>query len=169
MSEEINKNSEKKELSFKERMLQFKNKAVDFTNKTIDSSAKKLSESGAVLKSLEDFKEFIDKSKNTSFTNKETWETKFFTKRVIVIFVKKETDFYKDLLALLPVLMTKAWSQGVSIKISEFTEEKYKITEFPSLVVFENKQLLKTISGEENIKKIVKTLNLDINSAIDSF
>jgi hypothetical protein len=37
------------------------------------------------------------------------------------------------------------------------------------MAVFENKKLIKTISGEENIKKIVKTLKLDINNAIDNF
>lgn len=167
MSEENKK--EKNKLSFKEKMLKLKEKAIKFKDETIDSSAKKLAESSMVLKKIENVEKFIEKSKNTSFTSKETLETKIFTKRVIIIFVKKDTDFYKDLLVLLPVLITKTWSQWVSLKISEVSSEKYKIKNFPSLAVFENKQLYKVISWEENIKKIVKNLNLDINKYIDNF
>jgi hypothetical protein len=111
MAGKIKNISEKKELSFKEKMLNFKNKAVAFKEKTIDSSAKKLSESKMVIKTSEDLSEFVKKSENTSIFSKETGEKKVFKKRVIVIFVKKETEFYKDLLTLLPLLITKVWSQ----------------------------------------------------------
>jgi hypothetical protein len=45
--------------------------------------------------------------------------------------------------------------------------EEYNIWEFPALLVFENKQLYKMILWEDNVKKVVKTLDLDINNTID--
>lgn len=148
-----------------------KQKAIKFKNDAISSGAKKLAESSMVIKTKEDLEKIIYKSKNTSFTNKDTGETKEFNKHSIVIFAWKNTDFYKNSLISFPVLMTKSWSQGVAFKMSDLDLKelkKYKISEFPSLVLFSNEKLNKIIVWEENIKNIVKKLDLDIIKAIDN-
>jgi hypothetical protein len=35
------------------------------------------------------------------------------------------------------------------------------------MIVYENKEIYKIISGEENIKKVVKSFSLDINKTIE--
>jgi len=169
------KNFKEKVLKLKDDTVKFSKKVKDntvkFTNKTIDNSAKKLSESSYVIKTKEDLDEIISKSKNTSFTNKDTLETKEFTKHSIIIFSWKDTDFYKDALISLPVLVTKAWSGWVALKMCNLDLKylsEYKITEIPSLVLFTNEKLEKIVNGEKNINSIVKTLNLDIIKAIEN-
>jgi hypothetical protein len=108
----------------------------------------------------------IEKTIPKEFTSKETWEKKVFKKYAVIIFVKKDTDFYKEALIEIPVLATKAWSQNIPLKI---TELEYKwVKEFPSLVVFENKKIYKILSWEENIKKIVKNMDFDIIKLIEN-
>lgn len=159
--------------AFKEKAIKFKNTTVKtatkLKNSTITSAAKKLAESGLVIKTKKDLDIFIDKSKNTRFTNKETWVTSKYTKHTIVIFVEKESEFYKDALVQVPVLAAKAWSSSVSLKMSDLDLKdlkEYNIVETPALALFTNKKLSKLVSWEENIKTIVKTLNLDIIKAI---
>ena len=72
----------------------------------------------------------------------------------------------------LPILLTKAFSQSLQIKMVDTSNEeidlkKYHNEVFPALFIFENKELYKTISGEENVKKVVKTMSLDINKTIE--
>lgn len=150
----------------------FKDKAIKFKNETIDSAAKKLSESSLVIKTKEDLDKHIAKSKNTSFKSNETGETKTFTKHSIVIFVKKDSEFYKDALIQVPVLATKAWSKSTSLKMSDIDEkivlEAYWIVETPCLVLFTDTKVSKLVVWEESIKTIVKTLDLDIIKAIEN-
>ena len=68
---------------------EFKKKALKFKDDVIDKWAKKLAESGLVINSKDDLEKFIEKSKTTSFTSQETWETKTFEKKVIVVFGEK--------------------------------------------------------------------------------
>jgi hypothetical protein len=146
-----------------------KEKAIKFKNDTITSWAKKLSESSMVIKTKEDLEKIISKSKNTEFTPQETWVTKIFEKHSIVIFVKKESDFYKDALIQLPVLATKAFTSSISLKMCDIELSKlwkYKIVKTPTLALFTNEKLFKLIVWEEDIKTIVKTLDLDIIKAI---
>lgn len=148
-----------------------KEKAIKLKNDTIALWAKKLSESELVIKKVEDLEKHISKSKNTSFVSKETWETKNFIKHSIVIFAEKESKFYRDALLQIPILVTKAWGSGVALKMSDIDLKDlktYHISETPSLVLFTNEKLAKTIIWEENIKTIVKTLDLDIIKAIEN-
>ena len=67
------------------------------------------------------------------------------------------------------MLVTKAFSQNINLKLgiksilSKEDEEHYSIKEYPCIVVFENEKWYKTISGNENITKLVKSIDLDIN------
>jgi len=148
-----------------------KEKAIKFKNDAISKSAKKLSESGLVIKKIEDLDKHISKSKNTSFTSKETGETKNYTKYSIVIFAESGSKFYEDALVAVPVLVTKAWTGWIALKMSDIglkELKKYKITETPSLALFSNEKLDRVITWEENIKTIVKTLDLDIIKTIEN-
>jgi len=97
-------------MGFKDKLTSWKNKVVDLKNKAVSSAAKKLSESNLVLKTKEDLNKVIAKSKTTSFTSEETLETKEFIKYSVVIFVKKDSEFYKDALIQIPVLSAKAFA-----------------------------------------------------------
>jgi len=148
-----------------------KEKVLKFKDETITSGAKKLAESSMVIKSKEDLDKLISKSKNTKFTSKETWETKVFIKHSIVIFVEKKSDFYKDALVQVPVLATKAWTSSISLKMCDLDLKDlsdYKITETPTLALFTDEKLSKVVIWEEDIKTIVKTLDLDIIKAIEN-
>lgn len=84
----------------------------------------------------------------------------------------KEQNFFQDMIIALPILLTKAFSQSLQIKMVDISKEdidlkKYHCEVFPALLIFENKELYKTISGEENVKKVVKTMSLDINKTIE--
>lgn len=148
-----------------------KEKAIKFKNNSIASGAKKLSESSLVIKKIEDLEKHISKSKNITFTSKDTWETKTGIKHSIIIFTEKDSDFYKDALVIMPVLMTKAWTSWIALKISDIDLKdlkKYNISKTPSLALFTNEKLVKVITWDENIKTIVKTLDLDIIKAIEN-
>ena len=158
-------------MGFKDKLTSLKNKAIDLKNRAVNSAAKKLSESSLVLKTKEDLDEIIAKSKTTSFTSEETLETKEFIKHSIVIFVKKESEFYKDALIQMPVLATKAFASSITLKMCDLDLKdlsKYKIVETPALALFTNEKLEKLVVWEDNIKTIVKTLDLDIIKAIEN-
>ncbi len=151
---------EEKNLSFKEKMLQLKQKALELKDDLVEKWAEKLANSYLVIKTKEELNKLIEATIPKEFVSKETWEKKIFKKYAIVIFVKKDSDFYKQALLEIPVLATKAWSQNIPLKI---TDLDYKgVKNFPSLVVFENKKVYKILLGEENIKKIVKNVDFDI-------
>jgi hypothetical protein len=123
------------------------------------------------LKSDIELQDFILKSENKNYITKE-WESKIAIKRVLIIFWDSKKDFFKSMLLYLPVLLTKWFYDNLSIKLVDVNNEeidykKYDIEEIPSLVVFENKEIYKVIPWEENIKKVVKSLSLDINETID--
>jgi len=157
---------EEKKLSFKDRMLKLKEKALEIKDDLVEKWAESIAKSSLVLKEKEDLDKIIEKTTPKEFTSKETGEKKVFKKYAVVIFVKKDTDFYKEALIEIPVLATKAWSQNIPLKITELSYKGVK--NFPSLVVFENKKIYKTLEGEENIKKIVKNVDFDIIKQIEN-
>ena len=165
--------AEDTKLSFKDRMLKLKNKAIELKDKAIDSWAKKLTESKFTISTKEELKEIIKSSKTTSFTSKETWETKTYKHKAIILFWEEGSDFFEKALYVFPVIATKAYSQNIKAKLAKSDIEgvklsKYWVKELPSLVVFEEEKLLKVIVWEENILKLVKSMDLDINKQIDS-
>lgn len=159
--------------SLKQKAFMLKDKTLQAGKDAIEYSATKLADSSLTLKSKEDFEVFIQKSKNTSGRDSTTGQEKTYTHRAIAILVDTKSEFFTKMLYALPVLVTKAFSQNMALKLvdkdmkeADFTP--YNITEFPALVVFENTKHIKTLQGEENIQKVVKSLSLDINSTIDS-
>lgn len=149
-----------------------KSKIIETKNKAVVKSAELLWNSSFTIKTLEELNESIKKSKKTTFTNKETWELKEFNKKVIIVFWDENSDFFKESLLIFPILVTKAFYQNTTLKlaktsISWINLEDYKIKEIPSLVMFENEDVKKVIEWRENILKLVKSINLDINSEIE--
>ena len=150
---------------------EMKKKALKFKDDMVESGAKKLAESSMVINKIEDLEEFIKKSETKTFTSKETGVTKKFIKKVIVIFAEKDSDFMKKSLISLPVLVTKAFSQNIPLKMCDIKLEELKdyteIKTFPSLVVFETEKIIDVIEWEEDINKITKSLSIDINKSIE--
>lgn len=150
---------------------EMKKKALKFKDDMIEKGAKKLAQSGLVLNTEDELKLFIEKSKTKTVEIKETGETKTFVKKVIVIFADNKSAFFEKALVQLPVLLAKAFSQNISIKMCDIELEKlkdYGIESQPSLVVFETEKVVKIIDSEVKITKIVKGLSLDIESAIEN-
>lgn len=159
-------------MDFKKLLQTAKDKTKEYSEKAVDFSSKKLSESSLTLKKSEDVQKIILASENKNFKNEETWEEKTFTKHSIIIFGDEKSDFFKEALYILPVLATKGFTKNTPVKlawnnIEAFDYKKYGIQEFPSLVLFENKEVKKVITGKENILKLVKTWNFDINELVE--
>ena len=149
---------------------ELKKKAIKFGNDMVETWAKKLAESSMVINKIEDLEKFIEKSKTKSFTSSETGITKEFIKKVIVIFAEKDSSFMKKSLVWLPVLITKAFSQNIPLKMCDIKLEdlkKYDIKKLPTLVVFETEKIIDIIEWEEDINKITKSLSIDINKSIE--
>lgn len=153
--------------NLKEKMLWLKDKAIKITNETIEKWAEAIQNSSFTLSDLEWIEKFIWKSKNyyNDVMKKE------ISKRVIVIFAQKWSDFFKKALYILPVVYTKSWTRNIEIKIADAWVEwldlsKYNVITLPSLVLFENEKVLKLVAGEEKINKIVTGLTLDIEKTV---
>ena len=149
---------------------ELKKKAIKFGNDMVETWAKKLAESSMVINKIEDLEKFIEKSKTKSFTSSETGVTKEFIKKVIVIFAEKDSSFMKKSLVWLPVLITKAFSQNIPLKMCDIKLEelkKYDIKKLPTLVVFETEKIIDVVEWEEDINKITKSLSIDINKSIE--
>lgn len=145
-------------------------------NEAMEFSAKKIAESWnfSILKK-EDLDELIEKSETTEFQNKETWEVKYFKHKSVLVIVDEKTDFYKKISLLFPVLKTKAFSENIKIMLSKTEVEgvdykaQFEISEFPSLLVFENKEVSKIIIWEENIEKIAKSVKISLEEEFEKF
>lgn len=149
-----------------------KQKAIDMWKKAIDMWTEKLAGSNFTIDTISELEEFIKTSKTTTFIT-QTWEEKIYKHKSLAIFVDEKTDFFKKLLYMFPVLLTKSFSQNMKIKLVKTSTEwlvltNYRISEIPSLVIFEEEKFLRTISWEENILKLVKSLDLDINKQIEN-
>lgn len=158
--------------SLKKKALEVKKQAEKTSQQAVKLWAQKLGESSLTIKSVKELEDFILKSKNTEVTL-ENGSKKENIKRVVIIFSDTKSEFFTHMLYMLPVLVTKAFSQNISLKLADISmkdlkKETYKITTWPTLVVFENTKILKTLEGEESIKKVVKSASLDINATIDS-
>ena len=150
---------------------EFKKKALSIKNNLVEAWAKKIANSNMVINKIDNLEEFIKKSETKVFTSKETWETKEFIKKVIIIFAKKDSDFFKNFLIWLPVLVTKAFSQNIPLKVCDIDLKdlsEYNIKSQPSLLIFETENVIKTIEWEEKILKITKDLNLDLEKSIEN-
>ena len=153
-----------------------KEKALEQTNKAIKFSADKLAWSWLTISTKEELNKIIAKSKTTKFKNKETWAEKEYKHKSIVIFAEENSDFFKDALYILPVITAKAFSQNISVKLAKskidwVNLKDYKVNEksLPCLVVFEEEKVNKIIEGTQNILKLVKSFDLDINKQIEEF
>jgi len=149
-----------------------KQKAIDMWKKAIDMWTEKLAGSNFTIDTVSELEEFIKTSKTTTFIT-QTWEEKIYKHKSLAIFVDEKTDFFKKLLYMFPVLLTKSFSQNMKITLVKTSTEwlvltNYRISEIPSLVIFEEEKFLRTISWEENILKLVKSLDLDINKQIEN-
>jgi hypothetical protein len=158
--------------NLKEQALKLKKKVSEQTQKAVKYSANKLSDSNYTINKKEDLEKIIKKSATTIFKNKETWVEKQNKHKSIIIFAEEWSDFFKDALYILPVIATKAFTQNISVKLAKSKIEwvklsDYKIKKLPSLVVFEEEKVLKTIEWREKILKLVKSFNLDINKLIN--
>ena len=156
----------------KKKALRFKDQAVEKSKEAVDYGVKKLEESSMTLKDKKTLEAFVATSKNTK-TKMEDGSKKINKKRVVVIFADPKSDFFESMLYMLPVLITKAFSQNVSLKLADSSMKgidlkEYEVKKWPALVVFENTKPIKTLQGEENIQKVVKWASLDINATIDS-
>jgi len=158
----------------KEKALELKKKASEQTQKAINYSAEKLTESSLTINKKEDLDMIIKKSATTKFTNKETWVEKEYKHKTIIIFADEGSDFFRKALYMLPVITTKAFTQSISVKLAKSKIDWVKLSDYnvkaktlPCLVVFEEEKVLKTIEGIENILKLVKSFDLDINKLID--
>ncbi len=157
--------------TLKTNALKAKDKAVELKNKWVDFTATQISKSSLMIKDNTELEAFILKSANKTIT-KEDWEEKTFIKRVIVLVWDSKENFLKEMMLSIPILLTKSFSQSVQLKIIDTFEkkvdlEKYNLNILPCLVIFENKEIYKIISWEENIKKVVNSLSLDINKEIE--
>lgn len=156
---------------WKQKAKDFWGKVVELKDKTLDYTAQKISESSMVIKDQTELEKFILGSANKVFTSKDG-EEKTSIKRVLLLVGDSKQDFYRDFLGLIPVLLTKWFTQNMSLKIVDVNNDKvqlswYDIWEAPVVLVFENREVYKTISWEENVKKLVKSLTLDINKTIE--
>lgn len=157
--------------TLKQKALELKAKAIEAKDKAVNFSAEKMSQSGLILKDQNDLDAFILKTSNKIITSQDG-EEKVFAKRGILIVADAGKEFFKEFLISIPVLLTKSFSQNLPIKIIDINNkniniEDYNIEEYPAFIVLENKEVYKTITGEDNIKKVVKSLTLDINKTIE--
>lgn len=160
--------------TIKEKALELKEKASLQTQKAIVFGAKKLSESKYTIETKEALDLIIKKSVSTTFKNKETWENKIFKHRSIIIFTDDESEFLKEALYILPVIITKAFTQNITVRLAKLkinwvvlSDYNVNTNRLPCLVVFENEKVIKNIEWSENIIKLVKSFDLDINKLID--
>ncbi len=158
--------------AFRKKALELKDQAVKKSKEAVDYGAKKLGESSLTLKDTKQLQDFITSSKNTQ-TKLEDGSHRENKKRVVVIFADVKSDFFESVLYMLPVLMTKAFSQNVSLKLADISmkdlkKRDYEIMQWPTLSVFENTKYIKSLQWEQEIQKVVKDASLDINKTIDS-
>ncbi len=158
----------------KQKALKLKQKALDTGKNALDYSTMKLADSKLTLKTKESLEDFIKKSETTVGKDSTTGIEKSYTHRVLVLFADTKSDFFTSLLYVLPVLSAKTFSQNMAFRIADIDmkgidTKSYGLQEGkPSLLVFENMKCIKTLTGEENIQKVVKSLSLDINTTIDT-
>lgn len=156
----------------RDEALKLKNKAVEAGKDAATFSAWKLADSSLTLKTVTELEKFIEKSTTTKGKDSQTGKEKEFKHQVIVIFADTKSTFFKELLYSLPVLSAKAFSQNIALKAADISmkdldKKSYQLSAGETLIVVENKKVVKTLQGAENIQKVVKSLSLDINKSIE--
>lgn len=159
--------------SIKKKALELKKQAQKKADELIEVGGKKLSESKLTINNEKQLKAFVARSKNTSFTSSETGKEKVYIKRSIIIFAKKDSQFFEKALYALPVLWTKGFSQNTPVglalnNIPLVDMPQYGVESEACLVVYENEVVKKIITGSDKILKLVKSTDLDINKLIES-
>ena len=153
---------------------ELKQKALKLKNDAVNYSARQLTNSGLTLDKKEEVGKMIKKSITTTFKNKETWKSKEYKHKAIIIFAEEWSDFFKKALYMLPVITAKAFSQNIPVRLAKSKIEWINLSDYgientstPTLVVFQEEKVLKLINWEENILKLVKSFSLDINKQIE--
>lgn len=85
-------------------------------------------------------------------------------RKLAVIVGNEPTEGYRKLVALYPVLLTKVWVEGAQLRYcdSEKTPEiasRMHAAEYPSLSIFFEGVYIKTIAGEDAIKKYLDNMD----------
>ena len=113
-------------MDFKE----LKKKALEKTQKAIDYSANKLTNSSFTINKKEDLEKLIKKSVTTTFKNKETWVEKKYKHKSIAVFADEWSDFFKEALYIFPVIIAKAFTQNINVKLAKSKIEGVKLTDY---------------------------------------
>ena len=159
--------------TIKEKALNLKEKASGQTQRALIYGSKKLINSKFTIDTKEELNAIIKKSETTTYTNKETGEEKQNKHQSLVVFADEWSDFFKKALYMLPVLITKAFTQNISVRLAKTKIEWVKLSDYkvkakalPCLVIFEEEKVLTTIEWIENILKLVKSPDFNINKLI---
>lgn len=159
----------------KEKAKKIKDKTINIAkNTTLKVKNSKIANISFIIKTKKDFDDLIEKSKTTYYYDNEKNKKISYLNKSIVIFAIEWTNFYKKLFYIFPIISTKAFSQNITVKLSkpnikwiDYKKYNINIKNFPCLVIFQEKKLYKIIEWEENINKLVKSINLDINKKIE--
>lgn len=141
-------------------------------NDVLSFTEDKLRDSRYIIKDADALKKLIDTSQEKKFTEKKTWISKTFIWRAVLFVCEDEAEFTTKLLYKLPMILAKSFSQNIYFWVLIWDSEhidisKFKIKSKPTLLLFENMKIKKQIVWEENIQKVVNSLNLNINKTID--
>lgn len=88
-------------------------------------------------------------------------------KKIIIIFWKQESEFFRKALVMFPVLFTKWWAHNFKLKLYPLDEEEsvskdYKVEDLPALIIFKEGEVSETVEWAEEVMKIVKKLSLEV-------
>lgn len=128
-----------------------------------------------LAKSKSEIDYIIKKSKTTEFFKQETWETKFYKHKSILLVVDEKSEHFKSMSLIYPILKTKTFSQNMEFLMSNFQVEdinlkkKYELSELPAMIIFQEEEIYKIIFWKENIEKIWKMIKMNIEEIIDEF
>lgn len=153
--------------SLKKKAFEFKKQATETLNSGIEKWIEKIEKSSFVISEEKNLEKVIQETQH-----QENSYGKISRKKTIIIFASAGSPFYKHLLSYIaPIIYTKSWTQNISVKICNIDISKisqYGVTESPSLLVFSDTKIVKVVHGKENIEKVVKNTNVDINYLIDN-
>lgn len=159
---------------FMDSVKNFWKKTKEFFNNTVDYTAEKIWNK-SLVKKISEIDELIENSKTTEFYKEETWETKHYKHKNILILVDEKTEDFKSISIIYPILKTKAFSQNIKILMSHYMlensnlKERFWVEQIPAMIVFQDKEIYKTIFWKENIEKIWKSVKINIEETIDKF
>ncbi|MDP2090407.1 MAG: hypothetical protein Q8K30_02310 [Candidatus Gracilibacteria bacterium] len=157
-----------------EKVTDLKQEATEKKDETIKYAKEKSYGFKTVISSKEEFEFIIKKSATIVFTNQETGEEKLYKHKSIIIFAEEGSEFLKKTIYVMPILITKAFSQNIVVRLVKtqieginLADYNLKVENLPSMLIFEEEKVLKVIEGQENILKLVKSFDLDINKLIE--